>query len=65
MSAEPDHLELASAVLRNPRAYPDAEAELLRLRDSAPEDERFMYEMLFEGLALSAQLAARDDRNSD
>jgi hypothetical protein len=63
MPAEPDHLDLARALPRNPGRYPDPEAELARLRDLAPEDERFIYEMLFAGLALSVRLAADDDRN--
>jgi hypothetical protein len=63
MTLAPDHLDLARAVLDNPSAYPDPEAELERLRASAPADERFMYEMLFEGLAHAMLLAVADDRN--
>lgn len=55
MTDLPGLLDQATALINDPSAYPDPIAEMARLRRAAPAKERWMFDMLEEGLALALQ----------
>jgi hypothetical protein len=48
-----DTFEAARAIIDSALDHPDPEGAMERLEAEAPEDERFMFVMLWEGLALA------------
>lgn len=50
-----DILDQARAIINAPQDYADPEAALAALEQTAPPEERFMFPMLWEGLAAALE----------